>query len=253
MLLTLTSTGATKTDNFIVQFTPPIPLDQDLRYECALVKANLWYSWYNISADKGNNQLTYNNGTSDVVVTFPDGQYNVTDINSYLHTQMKNNGDYTLSGSIEIYDIILEPNFATNKILLTLNDGGGAYTINFSTSDLYLTLGFDAVTYSTTGVTSAPNIANINDDINSLLLRSDLITGSSSYLDSSGADILFTFVPQDGPGTNIEVNPQSKIYIPINQSYNEIKKIRCYLTDQLGRRVNLNNEPMTFLIHIRPY
>lgn len=59
VLILLDSTtlqGSFTTDDFQV----PIDIDiSDCRYEIALVKLNLWYSWYNISTDFGNNTLRY--------------------------------------------------------------------------------------------------------------------------------------------------------------------------------------------------
>ena len=43
--------------NFTVIFDPPIELDPDKTHKLALISANIWYSWHNISA--GNNKFRY--------------------------------------------------------------------------------------------------------------------------------------------------------------------------------------------------
>lgn len=59
--------------------------------EISLTKATLYYSWYNISAKLGNNQISYQipNGDPIVNLTLPDGVYQITDINDFIHADMQ--------------------------------------------------------------------------------------------------------------------------------------------------------------------
>lgn len=242
-----TATNAQNTEDFVIDYRNPIKLPAN-NYELALVKANLWYSWYNVSAAKGNNILRYNNGTitqPDIVI--PDGQYTIDQINTVLQAAMLDNGDFTVGPSGNLFDIKIEPNYSTLRVKLTLT---GGYELDLSAGRLYLLLGGDPINYTASG--DLPEVANINDDINSLSIRCDIVSGMASYSNSDRSDIIYTFVPQSIPGTNIDVFPSERIYLPININDRLIKEIRMRITDNLGRSVVLNGEPVSYLLHLRP-
>ena len=75
--------GNGTSENF-VHFNPPIQLDINKEYEVGLDNAYLWYSWHNISKTLGNNLFKYFNGNAWVVVTIPNGSYNIEDLNTTL-------------------------------------------------------------------------------------------------------------------------------------------------------------------------
>lgn len=240
-----TATNITKTDDFTIFFNDALNLSGD--WEVALIKSNLYYSWYNISAEKGNNVFRYYNGALyRTDVTIPDGQYSIDQLNEFVQQVMKDNGDFTLLGSTEVYDISLEPNYSTGRVRIELTNN---YRFDLQLSDLYLLLGFDQieVTITSEGV----NLANINDDINSLLIHCDVIESSASFNNSISNDIIYSFVPDSIPGTNINVEPRWPIYVPLYVIGNRLKRIRLYLTDNLQRRVNLNGEPFSALLHFK--
>lgn len=250
-LLNLDSSNApsgqaiSQTDDFTISFNDPLRLPGF--WEVALIKSNLWYAWYNVSAAKGNNIVRYYNGTLyRPNLTIPDGQYTIGQLNDWLHSEMKNNGDFTLSGSTEIYDINLLPNYATGKVRIEITN---SYRFDLQLSDLYLLLGFDQI--EVTSTQEGSELANLNDDINSLLIRTDIIDPSASYNNNVGSDIIYSFVPESIPGTNINVEPRMPIYIPISTLGGRLKRIRLYLTDNLNRRVDLNGEPYSALMNFR--
>lgn len=246
MLIDSTTIATTTTEDFTIGFNKPIELGSNL-WEASMVKFNGWYSWYNISTELGNNTLEYYNGSTWNLVTFPDGQYSVDDINSYLHYVMKQNGDYTLSGTTEIYDIEILPNNPTGKVQFIFT---GGYEIDLTTGDLYLLLGGTQSIYTISG--DLENIANLINDINSVLIRCDLVAGAGSYINSVKQDILYSFVPNTIPGSNINIEPINRIYVPINTTDNKITEIRMYITDNLNRPINLEQQPVTYLLHFRP-
>ena len=72
--------------------------------EMALANLTLYFSWFNIQASFGNNVLQYNwpnaGGTlTTYTVTFPDGFYQINDLNSYFEAQQVLNGTYLQSGT----------------------------------------------------------------------------------------------------------------------------------------------------------
>lgn len=248
ILLSLDSStlNTDSTSDFTVGYNTPINLGKE-RWELSLVKANLWYSWYNISQAKGNNIIRYTGGAvSPTDVVIPDGQYTIDQINSYLHDQMDIAGDYiTISGN-KVYGVSLEPNYSTLRTKISLDTG---YSLDLSVGTLYLLLGGDPVNITTSGDLSY--VANINDSINSLVIHCSLVTGLNSYNNSNRSDVIYTFVPSNAPGTNIDISPVQKIYLPVNVVNNQITEIRMRITDNLGRPIDLNGEPVTYLLHMR--
>lgn len=234
-------------EDFTVTFNPPIILEGN--YEICLFQLNLWYSWYNISTIKSNNTFRYNNGVTWETVNIPDGQYTLEQLNDLLHDVMKENGDFTIDAfGLEQYDIIIEPNFSTLRTNITLTN---SYQLDLSTSNLYLLLGWESQIYNFTGSQDGVNVANINDDINSLLVHCDKINGNYTLSNNDASDVMFSFVPESIPGTNINITPNNLLYLPITTRANVISSMRMYITDNLNRVVRLNGEPVTYMLHLR--
>lgn len=249
IFLSLDSSSQTidASNDFTINFDRGINVS-DGQYELALIRANLWYSWANISAAKGNNTIryysTYGIAGWRPLITFPDGQYTIDDINAYLQSQMLANNDYITNPSgVKEYPIIISPNYSTLKTDITVLP---TFQLDLTVSTLYLLLGWTSqiVTLSGSGV----NLANINDSINSIVIHSSLI--ASSYKNGVNADYLWTFVPNTPPGSNIDVEVKNLIYLPIYEPA-QITRIRMYITDQLGRPFDFRGEPVTYLLHIR--
>lgn len=85
----------------------------------ALQSASLYYSWYNISSALGNNVLSFRfPNTSGVMttytITFPDGLYEVSDLNAYFQFFCLQNGLYyttpVLSGGQNVFFMTIEIN-----------------------------------------------------------------------------------------------------------------------------------------------
>jgi hypothetical protein len=249
ILLKLDSTlnNEGKPDNFTVKFPSPINLSEG--YEIALVKLNLWYAWYNISSSKANNTFRYYNGTLYRDVTINDGQYTLEQINNYLHNIMSDFGDFTLDiNGQEVYDIIIEPNFSTIRTKLTLNSG---YRLDLSSGNLYLLLGGDQIEYNFIGTNDFPFVANINDNINSLVVNCDIISGNFSFSNSNKSNIIYSFVPETAPGTNISIDVINRIYIPIDLNNDQLTEINMSITDNLNRPIDFNDQPVTYILEIR--
>jgi len=91
----------------------------------ALQSASLYYSWFNISSALGNNVLSFNfPNTSGVMttrtITFPDGIYEVTDLNAYFQFYCLENGYYyttpVLSGGQNVFFMTIEVNLSRYAI-----------------------------------------------------------------------------------------------------------------------------------------
>jgi len=235
-------------DNFTVTFGSPIELNslskenEKVKYEIALISADLWYSFSNISTELGNNTFKYYNGSTWKTVTLPNGNFQVSDINDFLEVVFDQNNDVSTDED-GIYNIVIAPNIVTLKVEIAIKNG---YKIDLTTSKLNELIGFNKAIYDTT--TSSQNRVDITRGVNSLSIHCSIAGGS--YDNNIGSDILYSFVPLTGRGSSIHIEPNYPIYVPVNEeSY--IKSIQMRITDQLGRRVNFNGEPVTYFLSLR--
>ena len=154
------------------------------------------------------------------------------------------NGDVPTVNGAPQYNIIVAPNYSTLKVDITAKNN---YQLKFNSSMNEL-LGFDNSQRTVSTTTSGNNVANITRSVNSLSIKCSIATGS--FENATTSDVIYTFIFNVGPGSLQEIAPNQILYVPIN-TYNEIQSIRMRLTDQLGRPVDLNNEPTTYLLHLR--
>lgn len=83
----------------------------------ALSSASVYYSWFNISATKGNNTFSYNwidgaGVATTYTITIPDGLYEVSTLNALLQFNFIQNGHYLVDGSgLNVYyaEIVVNP------------------------------------------------------------------------------------------------------------------------------------------------
>lgn len=80
----------------------------DLRNkEIALSSITLYYSWFNITSDIGNNTFTYtwrvNTTETPYTITLPDGLYTPSDINAYMQKTFIANGHYIINSTTGDY------------------------------------------------------------------------------------------------------------------------------------------------------
>ena len=253
ILLQLSNSGATNypSDDFTINGMSVDISDngQGGSYYIGLVRLLFWYSYYNISTEFQNNTLKYTSdgGLSWKTVTYPNGQYTISQINDTLHTAMKSNGDYYYNiQNIESYHINIIPNYSTLKVRVELSDPN--FRVDFTSGDLNLLLGFEKIIVTTTQ--EGYKVANINRDINSLAIKCSIAQGS--YNNQISDNILYTFVPSGSPGTNLDIVPNEILYLPI-QNTKMITSIRISLVDQLNRRINLQGEPLSVLLSIKKF
>ena len=244
--------------DFEVSFTN-FTLNRNKNYECALVNSQFFYSFFNISAEFGNNNLRYGYSVGggnfvNVDITFEDGIYSISQINDKLASSLKSNNFFTTINGIETFPIVLSPNFSTLKVDCKINNSlitNTVFRVSFNTTNsLRKLLGFDSIEITADGTTSGENPADITKGTTSLSIHASLITGS--YENSSSSDVIFSSSPSTASvGGLIEFKPNNLIYLPINQK-NEISQIRMRLTNQVNEPIKLNDPTgITYLLHIR--
>lgn len=243
VLLNLTSSGEDiqgVSHNFSLNFSN-LSLNHDTRtrHEMALVSYSMWYSWYNVSSALSNNLFKYNNGSVDRIITIDNGQYGVSDLNSFIKSAMTALGD--LADHIKIVG-----NFNSLKVDLTIV---GSYTVTFDGTGLDTLLGFSAGTY-TVGVSSSDVQPNITNSIDAVQIHSSLVSPTSNLINNKQSSCIHQFTPQSGPGSNLSSEIKSLIYVPMT-NLGSIHFASFSIKDNLGRSLDLNGEAVSLVFHIR--
>ena len=74
-------------------------------HSIAVSQISMYYSWYNVSVNLGNNIFTYTWTKAGVLTTYdvliPDGLYEIATLNSYLQYKMIANGTYMVNTSLQ--------------------------------------------------------------------------------------------------------------------------------------------------------
>jgi len=233
-------------NNFTVNFLTGIALGNK-QWEVGLINGNFWYSVYNISSNYNNNIFKYSidSGVTWKTITIPNGIYGIADLNDYIHQYMVSQGDYNNSNPASpVYYISLVPNFNTLRLIIDITNV--TYQVDLTDGDLYELLGFNSAIITTT--TEGPNLVDITRGVNIWHIRCNIVDGS--YDNSVGSNILYSFLPTTPPGSNIYIEPKQRVYLPL-YTKNQIQNINIYMTDQLGRTLDFNNEDITVRLHLR--
>lgn len=227
-------------DDFTATFSPAISIPGN--YVLALESLTMWYSYYNISAAANNQTFRYYNGVvwKDIIIT--PGLYTIEALNVFLQTAMANNGDYTV-GPPPSYFISVLPNYNTFKTRITIS---GGYQVDLTVGSLRTLLGFDSKIVTATEESSA-NV-NITNGIERLAIKCDVISGS--YSAGNLSTVLYTFPVDVPPSSQIQISPNRLIFLPVTTS-GYLNRMRIQIVDQLGRRVDLNGEPVTVSLVLR--
>ena len=228
--------------NFTTYYNPPIELDNTKTYELALVSAEIWRSWRNITPK--NNKFRYSpsgEGSVWVDLAIPPGAYNIIDINERIKRLVKSKGHDP--GSIS-----LTPDYNTQRSIITLANN---YKVDFrdenSSGSLRSLLGFNSKLLSGNGDHDGDTLVDITS-INSVVIRCSLI--NSSYIGGSRTDIIHSFSPDKPPGFLLNIQPRKPIYLPFNRQ-SEISRLTIKVTDQTGKEIDLHGERTTLYISLR--
>lgn len=233
--------------DFTVKFNRSIRLPPNCNV--SFIKGSTYYSWGIVSADNKNNAFEIRRlvPPTNSIVTLPDGIYDLNTLNSALINALydvfhvaKNNPVIRFSADI-----------AQSKFIININDANFQLNLNPTLpsykSVFYKLLGF--FDYSEMVITSsitAPGIGNINFDINQYYIHCDLVSQSVVNNDVNSS-VIHTFVPNAETGSLLLFEPNSHIYLPVNNR--EIYNVKIWVTDNKNRKIKLN-EPITVILHL---
>ena len=230
-----------KSTHIKTKFRPLIQLDNDRKYEMALVNLETYFSFPNMDSSNHNFRYSSDNGATWVNINIPEGSYELVDINEYIQRIMRENGHY--DSTSDEYNITLEANNNTLKSVLNI---AANYMVDLtSENSVRSVLGFNALIYLS-GYNESENIVNILS-VTSLRITSDII--GSSYSNGSNENTIYSFFPSVGPGYKIIEVPVNLVYLPITM--NTISSMETKLIDQNGKLINLRGEELSIRFHIR--
>lgn len=241
------TTNSLGTDDFSISFASPISLGDGV-WEMSLVSSNFWNSNPNISSTLYNNDyFSYSPdaGVTWKVITLDTGTYNVAEINAETQRQITAYGD--LGGNI-----VISANTATLKVVIETT---APYEVDLGTGSLfYELLGYSVAQIAAplTGYTTGALRANINRGVNNIYLRSDIVESGGSYDSKIGSDIVTDLAFQGrSPGSSVYIQKPYQLWIPVKRTQ-YLNDIRIRVTDQLGRRYSLRDEPVNVQFYLRP-
>jgi hypothetical protein len=267
-LVTLDSTRRSNqseaTDNFVQVFNPGLTLykKEGYMWTVALITANMWYSFYNISEPLYQNsklEVSDDGGATFHVIQIPDGIYNIYDLNSRIQSLITSNPSLGAGSNVSLI-----PNFNQLKIGLFITPASN-YQVRFDPvltnpngSNFYKLLGFDFAQANATmgspitdasGVVEGVLVGDITNGLDVLFITNSLVRGS--YYAGGLSKVLYTFTPNSPPGSSIRLDITNPIYVPINVDNDTIREIRMAIVDNLGRRVDFNGEDIQYLLHFK--
>jgi hypothetical protein len=231
MTLVMTSTST----DFTTRFNPSIQLENDVKYEMALLNLTTYNSAPNI--DDTNNYFRY---SLDKEVTW---QEIILQEGAYELQDMFDNMELRLADNAKVFKFYI--NINTGYVEINCLD----YEIVFDFSQVNSIgniLGFAKMKLTGENFYQSTEKVKI-DAVNQYLVNCDIIKGS--YLNGSTLPCLYTFMPQVPPGYKIHETPLVPVYMPITTS--RIDEIRIWLTDQNGKMINLRDEEITIRLHVR--
>ena len=119
------------------RYNPLIELDSTKKYEMALVNLETYYSFPNIDSSNNNFRYSPDNGATWLDIDIPEGSYEITDINAYVHRIMKINQHFDF--------ITISANTNTLKSIVEIERG---YKVDFTTANsISSVLGFNKQVY----------------------------------------------------------------------------------------------------------
>lgn len=256
--------------------------------ECEVAVANLslFYSWFNITSQYGNNTVSYqwptSTGTMQTYsITLPDGSYNIDDINNYIQLQMENNGTYLLdANNLPVYYMNLIVNVTYYCVTLTVAKVPSVLPTGFSLpsnypgalpptptapllvvpdaafpagsnsgyiSSMSQVLGFLPGTWPQgTALQANGTVAPRVDTITTVNVSCNLVNNG---LVSSYPQVIYSFSPADSFGSQIvQQPPQWQWFEVVDGQYNSIT---VQLNDDYNNILNLHDPTWSITLLVR--
>lgn len=189
---------------------------------------SLYYTWRNIKEEYNNNRLTIETHSIDTLfpatvdVVIPDGSYEISDINNFIHLKMEENNDMDLDGT---YGINIYANKTYNRVTIITD---GKHGIDFTSPEFRDMLGFSSDFIEPGSSVHGDKIAKI-ERVECIYLKCNLV-----YNDlQPDSTYMYSFVPSGSFGSQLNVSPQYPRWTSCSEG--EYTHAVLSLVDQDGR------------------
>jgi hypothetical protein len=231
--------------SFQINLENPLLIPKEA-HNCFVVcqAAEIWNTSPNILTGV-NDKLYLSDGSGSLVITIPQGLYDINLLNLEINRQIVTSGRTNDS-------LVIIGNSATQKTIISLLNIGTS--IDFTQSDTFReVLGFDSQVIGPSTVANelvyGENVAAFNN-IDYFIIHSDLVN-LGIRINSKYSQAIAQVLINAPTGSQIIHQPQNPPQIPAPNLVGEKKNnIRCWLTDQDNNLVNTANEDWSFRIVI---
>ena len=229
---------------FTIKHIPNLILDKNKEHYIALDKFNGHHSWYNINSTLNNNKISYShdNGSTNTVITFPDGVYDYNDIKNHIKSSLKANG-HTVDKTTPGIKLVFSTSRFRVYVLLSTGYSVDLRGVDRNFNDL---IGFTKMNITTSLFGQVlPNITNYVDNIK---IKASLIDDS---LDGGMlTDVLYSFDTSDiSRAYPFKVEPRRRLYNKLNT--NIISQFSTNMTDAINRPIDFNEVPVSLTVVIK--
>ena len=224
--------------DFTTRFNPVMRFEPNRTYFVALDDIAMSYSWYNVSKSYENNTLKYSHdsGTTWHTITLPDGNFSYNELNAYVQRTLEGAKHSKKGVTIRFIPSLF-------KVLIELEAG---YQVDLRVGNFASLIGFTKKIVDSTSY--GENSPDITRSVDNIYVRTNII--SRSVIGGRQSDVLFRFSVDNLPlSYPFHISPNEKKYSKINTD--QIQELRIYITDSLGRPIDLNGLSVSLTLLIK--
>lgn len=237
-------TGTTETGYFNQQISPVIKLNPNATHQIYLISLAAWENIPNIKSGVNDNFTYINAASTSRSFTFTPGAYQLSDIYSYIQSQMTANGDINTAANVaNPYYISFNTFLPTSQVQITLSNG---YQVDFRpATSIASILGFANTLLSGNGVYGSTTLVDILPS-QSINVHCNIANGF--YLNGSVSNVIYSFNNSTPRGYMIDERPNPTVKCICNTK--NISNINIWFTDEDNNVINFNGEQFTVRLNI---
>jgi hypothetical protein len=237
--------------NLTIPLSPPLRLTDD--YEVAISGGSIVNVAANLSAALNNNTVRYstNGGGSWKTVTFPNGSYQCTALNTELQYAMTANGDYTIVNDVQVFPIQFLATLYLDRVQIQLAVNT---ELDLSIGNFASLLGFTPQILSAGGsqqLFTASGAAGFTDSSLNYFIYTDVINGGLNLGSQFTNGILIAVAGGDA-GLAVSLKQSNGIYDYYPLTSRNIDFIRLVVYNNLLQVADLLGEDTGFELTFQP-
>ena len=197
----------------------------------ALANLIIYYTWKNVKSTYNNNKFKISAPTWNETFDFPDGSYNISQIQDYIEYIIKKHETIVENAPILIY-----ANTINNRIVFKIKSG---YKLELLSKETMKLLGSTKDIIDS--VKNSENVPRL-ENVEVVLVHCNLV--NNSYQQHSRE--LFTFVPTKQYGQLINISPHSLVFLETMKT--KFLGIEIWFTDQNNNALEIEDNVNISLI-----